>query len=255
VAAIPVLSLDSATMTASQAQAEITYLRGQGDNTISAANYAAWAAGTTVALPANPILVTVTGGSYAFLAALTPLLVSNGYSAVDFVSTQQAVGGGTSATWSQMASLAPAAWQFSYSSGSSGGSLVPSAPATCNIFYACTQSGETDVTYENRVANEIGTGRLALDNGLWMQTVNDSLWSAPFGDAGQAGQEYNGPAGWLELWASYVFSVVFVPSGANGYNEHNVLSLNGSSTEAQFEATLASELAAGSFNGGTPPAG
>ena len=99
------------------------------------------------------------------------------------------------------------------------------------------------------MANEIGTGRLELDNDLWMQTVNDYMWSAPFGDAGQAGQEYNGPAGWLAQWASYVFPVVFVPSGANGNAEHNVLAVTGNTTEAVFESTLTSDIAKGSFNG------
>jgi hypothetical protein len=76
------------------------------------------------------------------------------------------------------------------------------------------------------------------------------LWSPPLGDAGQAGQPYNGPAGWLQQWASYVFPVVFVPAGANGFNQHNVLSLSGSSDEATFESTLTSDLANGTFNGG-----
>jgi hypothetical protein len=97
--------------------------------------------------------------------------------------------------------------------------------------------------------NDIGAGRLELDNQLWMQTVNDFMWSAPFGDAGQAGQEYNGPAGWLSLWASYVFPVVFVSGGASGDNQHNALDLNGSTTEAAFESTLSSDEQNGTFNG------
>jgi hypothetical protein len=249
VTAIPVLSLDSTTMSASQVEAELTYLQTDGYDTITAASYVSWADGDTVALPANPILISVTGGNDAILTTITPYLVSDGYSAVDFVSTQQADDGGSSATWAQLAALTSAAWQFSFSSGAAGGTSVAADPSNCNIYYACEAPSETATTYENRVADEIGTGRLELDNDLWMQTVNDYLWSAPFGDVGQAGQEYNGPAGWLSLWASYVFPVVFVPSGANGNNEHNVLDLNGSSTEVVFESTLASELASGTFNG------
>jgi len=251
VAAIPVLSLDSATMTATQVEGDLSYPFSQGYHTISAASYASWAAGNTVALPANPILLTVTGGNNALLTAITPYLVSDGYSAVDFVSTQQADAGGTSATWAQLAALTSSAWQFSFSSGAAGGTLVASDPSTCNIYYACQASGETAAAYQARVANEVGAGRLALDNTLWMQTVNDSLWSAPFGDAGQAGVEYNGPSGWLAQWTGNVFPVVFVSSGANGNGEHNVLPLTGSTSQATFTSTLASDLAAGTFNG--PP--
>ena len=40
---------------------------------------------------------------------------------------------------------------------------------------------------------------------------------------------------------------------ASGNNQHNTLSLNGSSSEALFESTLASDLTSGVFNGGTAP--
>jgi hypothetical protein len=234
-------------MTAVQVEAELAYLVSQGDNTISSASYLSWAEGDVVALPANPILITVTGDNDALLAAITPYLVSDGYSAVDFVSTQHADAGGSSSTWAQLSALTASAWQFAFSSGADGGTTVAADPSTCNIYYACEASGETTTAYENRVTNEIGTGRLELDNDLWMQTVNDSMWMAPFGDAGQAGQEYNGPAGWLSQWASWVFPVVFVSSGATSDNQHNVLELTGATTEAAFQSTLASDLAAGDF--------
>jgi hypothetical protein len=249
VAAIPVLSLDSTTMTPAQAEAELAYISGAGFNTITAETYATWAAGTTVALPANPIMLTVTGGNAALLSAITPYLVSYGYSADDFVSTQQADAGGSSATWAQLAALTSSAWQFSFSSGAAGGTPVAADPITCDYYYACMGATESTSTYENRVANEIGAGRTELDNDLWMQTVDDDLWSPPFGDAGQAGQPYNGPSGWLPLWASWVFPVVFVSGGANGQNEHNVLELSGSTTEAAFQAALTSDMASGLFNG------
>jgi hypothetical protein len=191
----------------------------------------------------------MTGDNDALISAITPYLVSDGYSAVDFVNTQHVDAGGTSTTWAQLAALTTSAWQFAFSSGASGGSVVSSDPSSCNIYYACEASGESVTTYENRVANEIGTGRLELDNSLWMQTVDDSLWSPPFGDAGQTGEPYNGPAGWLSLWASYVFPVVLVPSGASGDNEHNALALTGSTTETTFQSTLASDISTGVFNG------
>jgi hypothetical protein len=249
VADIPVLSWDSTTMSTTQVQTELTYLTSVGSNTISAATYASWAEGNPVALPANPLLITVTGDLDSFLSAITPVLLADGYSAVDFVSTEAADAGGSSATWAQLAALSPAAWQFSFSSGASGGTTVTADPTTCNIYYACEAPGETDTTYENRVANEVGAGRLELDNDLWMQTVNDALWSPPFGDGGQPGAGGNGPATWLEQWTSYVFAVVFVPNGANGYNEHNVLSLTGATTEASFESTLMSDISSGTFSG------
>jgi hypothetical protein len=145
--------------------------------------------------------------------------------------------------------LTPSAWQFSFSSGTDGGTTVATDPAGCDIYYACEVPGETDSAYETRVAQEIGTGRLELDNDLWMQTVNDYLWSAPFGDAGQIGQPSNGPSGWLSLWASYVFPVVFVSTGASGDNQHDVLDLTGASSESTFESTLAADLSSGIFNG------
>ena len=249
VAAIPVISMDSTTMTPTQVQAELAYLQAAGDHTIAAADYVNWAEGHTVALPANPILLTVTGDNESFLAAVNPYLVSDGYSAVDFVSTAQADLGGSSATWAQLAALTPSAWQFSFSSGANGGTLVASDPSTCDVFYACEATGEGDSAYQSAVMNDVGAGRLEVDNQLWMQTVNDFMWSAPFGDAGQAGQPYNGPAGWLSLWASYVFPVVFVSGGASGNNQHNALDLNGSTTEAAFESTLSSDQANGTFNG------
>jgi hypothetical protein len=248
VASIPVVSWDSTTMTQTQVGAELAYLAAAGYHTINAADYVSWAQSQTVALPANPILITVTGGNAAFLSAVTPTLVSAGYSAVDFVSTQQADSGGSSATWVQLAALNPAAWQFSFASGASGGTLVASDPSTCNIYYACKAPGETDAAYEARVANEIGIGRLKLDNGLWMQTVNDFLWSPPFGDAGQSGATYNGPAGWLPLWASDVFPVVFVSGKASGNNEHTVLDVTGTLSESSFESTLVADLADSLFN-------
>ena len=248
VASIPVISWDSTTMSQTQVQGELAYLKAAGYQTINAADYVSWAQNQTVALPATPILITVTGGNAAFLSAVTPKLVSVGYSAVDFVSTQQADAGGPSATWVQLAALSPAAWQFSFASGASGGTLVASDPSTCNIYYACKAPGETDVAYEDRVANEVGAGRLELDNGLWMQTVNDLLWSPPFGDVGQSGTMYNGPAGWLPLWASYVFPVVFVSGKASGDNEHTVLNVVGTMTESSFESVLGNDLTGSVFN-------
>jgi len=84
--------------------------------------------------------------------------------------------------------------------------------------------------------NDVGAGRLELDNQLWMQTVNDFMWSAPFGDAGQAGQQYNGPAGWLSCG---------LPTSSGGlrlrWSERRQPAqrpdLNGSTTEATFEST------------------
>jgi hypothetical protein len=236
-------------MTSAQAAAELAYLSSVGDHTITAANYVSWAESDTVALPANPVLLTVTGGNAAFLSAITPDLVSDGYSAVDFVSTQQADAGGSSATWTQLAALTSTAWQFSFSSGAAGGTIVASDPASCDYYYACMTAIDSAATYENRVADEIGTGRDELDNDLWMQTVDDDLWSPPFGDAGQTGQEYNGPQGWLSLWASWVFPVVFVPGGAASNNEHNVLDVTGTTSESSFQSALTSDLAGGFFNG------
>jgi hypothetical protein len=255
VAAIPVLSLDSTTMSAALVESDLAYLVGQGYHTITSANYVSWAAGDTVALPSKPILITVTGGNDALLSAVTPYLVSDGYSAVDFVSTQTADAGGVSATWAQLGALASSAWQFSFSSGASGGTVVATDPSSCDIYYACLAPSETSSAYQTRVANEIGTGRLELDNNLWMQTVDDALWSAPFGDAGQPGFPSNDSSDWLAGWAANVFNVVFVTSGADGNNEHNTLALTGSSTETGMASSLASELASGAFNGPPAPAG
>jgi hypothetical protein len=69
VADIPVLSWDSTTMSTTQVQTELTYLTSVGSNTISAATYASWAEGNPVALPANPLLITVTGDLDSFLSA------------------------------------------------------------------------------------------------------------------------------------------------------------------------------------------
>jgi hypothetical protein len=151
-----------------------------------------------------------------------------------------------------LAALTSSAWQFSFSSGTSGGTVVAADASSCNIYYACLAPSETSSAYQTRVANEVGTGRLELDNSLWMQTVNDSLWSAPFGDAGQPGSPSNDSSDWLAGWAANVFNVVFVTSGADGNNEHNTLALTGSSTQAGMAASLTSDLAAGTFNG--PPA-
>lgn len=248
VAALPVLALDSATLTLAQVVAQLSYLQAAGFHAISAANYVSWAEGNTTPLPTNPILITVTGGRNDLLATITPYLISAGYRALDFVSTAQADAGGLSATWAQLAALSPSAWQFSFSSGAAGGTKVATDSSTCDIFYACQAPGEASAAYQARVAGEIGAGRLAFDNGLWMQTVNDFLWSPPFGDAGQSGQEYNGPPGWLAQWASYVFPVVLVAGGANGNDQHNVLGLTGTTTEVSFETTLKADLADGTFN-------
>jgi hypothetical protein len=249
VAAIPVLSWDSTTTSLAQVRLELAYLTSMGDNTVSAATYANWAQGNTVELPANPILITVTGGLDSFLSAVTIELLNDGYSAVDFVSTQAADVGGSSATWAQLAVLSAAAWQFSLSSGDLGGTPVTTDPSSCNIYYACEAPGEAAAAYESRVADEVGAGRLELDNVLWMQTVSDSLWSPPLGDVGQPGAAYNGPAGWLSLWASYVFAVVFVPGGASGESEHNALFITGATTEASFESTLQNDQSNGTFSG------
>jgi hypothetical protein len=245
VAKIPVVSFDTSTVSEPGVSAVLNALVTMGYHSISSAQYRAWVAGTTPALPTMPVLLSFSGDNATVLASVGNDLWLDGYSAVDFVSSA-AADAGVSESWTQLAALNPAVWTFSFASGAQGGTAVAGDPTTCNVYYACEAPGETDSAYQTRVANEIGVGRVELDNKLWMMTVDDFLWQPPAGDVGQGGVAYNGPAGWLSLWASWVFGVVFVPSGANGNHEHTDLVVNGATTQASFSAALSAGL-----NGGT----
>jgi hypothetical protein len=248
VAAIPVFSIDSNTVNVTQVSAMVSYLMAQGYNAISSTSYESWASGSDPALPAKPVLITFSGGNATLLGAATPVLINAGYSAVAFVSTQVADSAGGVGSWAQLQSLGSTPWTFSFSSGAAGGTSVASDPIACNIYYACAAPGETDAAYQARVSGEIGAGRSELDNTLWAQHVDDFMWQPPFGDVGLTGQAYNGPSGWLPLWASWVFPVVFVPSGAAGNNEHNEMLVDGSTTVGSFGSTLTSSLSSGAFS-------
>jgi hypothetical protein len=245
---IPVVNFDSSSVSEPGVVAVLNTLVGLGYHTITSSQYRAWVAGTTPALPSLPVLLTFSGDSGAVLSKVSGDLWLDGYSAVDFVSTG-AADAGVSESWAQLAGLNPSVWTFSFASGALGATAVASDPTSCNVYYACEAPGETDTDYQNRVAGEIAAGRVEIDNKLWMMPIDDYLWAPPGGDVGQSNVAYNGPTGWLSLWASWVFPVVVVPSGANGNHEHTDLVVDGTTTPGSFAAALSAGLAGGTLGG------
>jgi hypothetical protein len=242
---------------------ELSYLRASGYTSITAAQYVLWAQHKPVTLPARPILITVDDGIGNFFSDGTAILRRYGFRAVAFIVTQFADGAavagspfiGWDASWSELASLDPAVWEFAFHAGAQGHSIAYPDNQGCIYFYPCQMSAESSATYENRVSAEIGAGRLELDSRLWSRQVNDDMWAVPWNDLAQPGsqQPISGvdPPGWLPLWASYVFPVIFIQdAGRNGIlNEHYRLELHGDMTEIFFEAQLTADISAGNFNG------
>jgi len=159
-------------------------------------------------------------------------------------------------TWAGLKALNPAVYSFALESGPSG-HFLQTYNATCQMFDACMIPGETDAQYQARVIKETMTGLMTLNQEL-PGRVNDDSWVVPYSDLGYAQcaqsnctpQAYNGPAGWLSAAAGHAFESVFVEDAfRNGIqNERFRYDVKASDTEANFEASITSYAAAGSFS-------
>jgi hypothetical protein len=235
----------------------LAYLHSAGYQTITAAQYVAWIQGKNANLPSKPLLITADDGIINIFDKGTPILRRYGFKAVAFIVTGFADGAtsgnplnaGWNMTWSQLRAADSKAWEFAFHAGAQGHNVETYNPLI-SYFYAARMPGETDSQFEQRVFNEIRAGRLEFASKLSSKTVNNSMWAVPWNDVGQPGQLYDGPAGWLERWASDLFPVVFLQDSArNGVmSERFRFEVQGWMTETYFEDTLAGFIASGSFD-------
>ncbi|MHB8465116.1 MAG: hypothetical protein ACYDH6_09090 [Acidimicrobiales bacterium] len=236
--------------------ANLDALAKAGYHTVRASQYVQWVTGQPVTLPSKPILITVDDGILNFFAAGTAILRHHGFTAVAFVVTGFADGAtagdplyaGWNATWSDLRMLDPRAWEFAFHAGAEG-HAVQTYSTVDPYFYASRMPAESDPQFEQRVTSDVVKGREELATQLGNRS-HSKLWAVPWNDAGQPGQPYDGPAGWLEHYASTTFPVVFLQDpGRNGImGERFRFEVQGWMDEAYFEQTLASDIAAGAFS-------
>lgn len=262
-ASIPVLAYhqldntpDVESISSAMFNSNMAYLHGAGFSTIGGSQYVAWLQGQGPRLPAKPILITVDDGIINFFGNGTTILRQYGFRAVAFIVTGFADGAasgnpnnvGWNMTWPQLVALDSRVWEFAFHAGAQGHYLQTYDPNVA-YFYDARMPGETDAQFEARVTADVQNGRAELNARLSSKIVDSALWAVPWNDAGQPGQPYDGPPGWLEQWASATFPVVFLQdSDRNGVmHERFRFEVQGWMTESYFEDTLAGFVSSGAF--------
>lgn len=235
----------------------MSYLHTNGYQTITGAQYVAWRQGTPIRLPSKPVLITVDDGITNFFGNGTPILQKYDFHAVAFVVTgfaDAAASGnpnnaGWNMTWSQLNTLSTRTWEFAFHAGAQGHNVVNYDPGI-PYFYDARMPGESDSQFVKRVVGDVQVGRSELASKLPSWNINPNMWAVPWNDAGQPGEPYDGPTGWLEQWASSQFAVVFLQdSNRNGVmNERFRFEVQSWMTETYFEQTLEGLVASGCFN-------
>lgn len=250
------------TVSVTQFAAELAYLKKSGYQSVTAAQYQAWAARKSVALPAKPILLTVDDGTLNSYTGTTPVLRKYGFNVVTFIVSQFANGAtankepyaGWDATWSQLLALPPAQWSFAFHAGARGHNVTFPDNRGCTYYYPCQLPTETAAVYQARVSGEITTGR-KVEKAHLGSRLNTSMWAVPWNDlANQANMPTSGsdPSRWLAKWAASQFPVIFIQDPPhNGYlHERYRLEVHGTWSEASFQARLTGNVAHGFFNQG-----
>lgn len=220
---------------------ELSWLHSHGYRTITAAQYVAWAAGQSVALPQKPVLLTVDDGIANFYAGATPVLRHFGYTMVSMVVSGFAQGAedgarqykGWDATWTQLRNLPSDVWEFAFHAGPHGHESTSTA---CGYFYPCQRPGESAAAYQARVAKDIDAG-IAAEREQLGDRVDTRMWAVPFNDLAQdptQPQSGSTPARWLNDYAAHRFAVVFVDGEATRDNQHYRYEVHGTDSLSFF---------------------
>jgi hypothetical protein len=250
------------TVSVTQFAAELAYLKKSGYQSVTAAQYQAWAARKSVTLPARPILLTVDDGTLNSYVGTTPVLRKYGFNVVTFIVSQFAGGAaagkepyvGWNATWAQLLALPAAQWSFAFHAGGRGHNVTFPGNPGCTFYYPCQLPTETDAAYQARVSGEITTGRKVEKQHLGSR-LNTAMWAVPWNDlANQANMPTSGsdPGRWLAKWAASQFPLIFIQDPPhNGYlHERYRLEVHGTWSEAQFQEQFASNVQGGFFDQG-----
>lgn len=247
------------TVSRAQFTAELSWLKSQGYQSVTAGQYAAWAAGRKVALPAKPVLLTFDDGTVNSYTDTTAVLKDLGFNAVTFIVSQFADGAtagqspyaGWDMTWAQLRALPPEVWSFAFHAGSHGHSVTFPQNKGCTYYYPCQLPAETGAAYQARVSGEITAGRLALRRELGSR-LDSAMWAVPWNDIAQQGNlpvSGRDPARWLAAWAASQFQMIFIQDPAhNGYlHQRYRLEIHGTWTQAAFEANVLNNIRDGFF--------
>jgi len=267
---------DPESVSTAQLTAELSYLKSQGYQTITPAQYEAWVEGkgTGLNLPAKPIFLVADNGIENFLAGAQSILASDGYTMAVGAITGFADGASGvcpeptyepgcpvanqdwDATWAQLKALSPSVYSFIIEAGTAG-HFVQDYDPDCTAFYACMVPGETAAQYENRVESDLSAGQSEIVQQLGEGRFTKGMWVVPYSDDGYTAcrgvsctpQPYDGPAGWLTNWTASNYQVAFVEDAPrNGTdNERYRIDVQGWMTQSEFESTLNGDLAAGYF--------
>jgi hypothetical protein len=237
-------SMDNVTQR--QFYGQMSWLYSHGYRTVTAKQYSQWATGKQVMLPAKPVLLTVDDGIANFYAGATPVLRNFGFTMVSMVVSGFATSAqdgarqfkGWDATWSQLANLPAGTWEFAFHAGPTGHLLTSNS--RCPYFYACMRPGESDASYEARVAHDIDAG-LAAERAHLGSRMQTDMWAVPYNDLAQPGAEPQSaavPRSWVNDYAARKFAVVFVDGQASRANQHYRYEVHGTDTLAFFASQL-----------------
>ncbi len=235
--------------TAAEATAELSYLKTNGYQSITLAQYQTWlTSGTLPAGIVKPVLLTVDDGLTDELA-WDPLLQTYGFKAVLFVVTGFAdnkTPGANDPTgnmsWAQIKTLAGnGRWEIAFHAGLDGhgdysdagtsitlaAGQVESFSPTCFAYYNClgtiattttTGSGKTKKTTTTTAAETPAqfeaqvTAEVAAgiaELKKQIPTANMSAWACPWNACGQWTTFYNDPSGTLQSWIPGHFASLF----------------------------------------------
>jgi hypothetical protein len=229
--------------TLAEADQQLAYLKANGYQAISLAQYQQWLAGADIGV-AKPVLLTVDDGLNDQIA-WDALFQKYGMKGVLFVitgfadNTTPGDDNPNNMSWTTIRQLAAnGRWQIAFHAGQYGhgdyyadGSAITlnstqklTLPATCEYFYSClgtvtttTTSGfghnqrttkttapETFATFKTLVTNEVNAGLAELKQKV--PSASLLAWAAPFNDAGQWTNLYNDPSGQVQGWMAGFFA-------------------------------------------------
>ena len=233
--------------TLAEADQQLAYLKANGYQAVSLAQYQQWLAGADIGI-AKPVLLTVDDGLNDQIA-WDALFQRYGMKGVLFVITGFAdhttPGDSNNAndmSWATIRQLAAnGRWQIAFHAGqyghgeqyASGSAITLNAtqtltlPAACPYFYSClgtvttttttgwgrnqrttmTTAPETFTTFKTLVTNEVTAGLAELKQKV--PSASPLAWAAPFNDAGQWTNLFNDPSGQAQGWLAGYFASKF----------------------------------------------
>jgi hypothetical protein len=167
---------------------QLALLSEQGFTAISTAQWAAFRAGRTTALPPKPILLTIDGGRLDSYRAADGVLARAGMRAAMFVTTGAIEAGDPlSVTWTELHRMARSGrWDVEPQAHEGARRLTVAPDGTQAPFYAArrytrSQGQETLAAWEARVSADL----FALRDRFTAQGIEPHVFSVPFGDYGQ----------------------------------------------------------------------